>query len=74
MQVLPKTERKHLSHDAALMLLIVEPKYICDAYVIHAKQVAYSIKMVLEMALADVLNPDSLAFTGCKPQIALQQG
>jgi len=70
-QVLPKKKRRHLSHDAALMLLAVGPEYMCDAYVIHAKQVAYSIKMVLEMALADFLDPDLLAFTGCKLQIVL---
>jgi hypothetical protein len=55
------------------MLLAVRPEYTFDAYMIHAKQVAYSIKMVLEMALADFLAPDSLAFTDCKPQIGLQQ-
>jgi hypothetical protein len=70
-QVFPKTERKHLSHDAALMLLAVGPEYMCDAYMIHAKQVAYSIKMVLEMALADFLDPGLLIFTDCKPQISL---
>jgi hypothetical protein len=73
MQVLPKTKRKHFSHDAALMLLAVRPEYMCDAYMIHAKQIAYSIKMLLEMALADFLAPDLLAFIGCKPQIGLQQ-
>mgnify|MGYP006285318457 CR=1 len=33
------TVRKHLSHDAGLILLAVVPEYICDAYVIHAKQI-----------------------------------
>ncbi len=69
MQTLPETDRKHLSHDAALMLLAVLPNHIRDAYVNHAKQIDYSIEMVLEMALADFLDPDSLTFTDCKPQI-----
>lgn len=71
MQTLPQTHRKHLSHDAALMLLAVLPDRIRDAYLNHAKQIGYSIEMVLEMALADFLDPDSLTFTDCKPQIGL---
>jgi hypothetical protein len=64
-------DRKHLSHDAALMLLAVLPDHIRDAYLTHAKQIGYSIEMVLEMALADFLDPESLTFTDCKPQIGL---
>jgi hypothetical protein len=71
MQTLPQTNRKHLSHDAALMLLAVLPDHIRDAYLNHAKQIDYSIEMVLEMALADFLDPDSLTFTDCKPQIGI---
>lgn len=71
MQALPQTNRTHLSHDAALMLLAVLPDHIRDAYLNHAKQIGYSIEMVLEMALADFLDPDSLMFTDCKPQIGL---
>lgn len=71
MQTLPQTDRKHLSYDAALMLLAVLPEHIRDAYLNYAKQIDYSIEMVLEMALADFLDPDSLTFTDCKPQIAL---
>lgn len=70
MQTLPQTDRKHLSHDAALMLLVVLPDRIRDAYLNHAKQIHYSIELVvLEMALADFLDPDSLTFVDCKPQI-----
>jgi hypothetical protein len=72
-KTLPKTERTHLSHDAALMLLAVLPEHIRDAYVNHARQIDYSIEMLLEMALADFLDPDSLTFTDCKPQIGLQE-
>jgi hypothetical protein len=72
-KALPKTERRHLSHDAALMLLAVLPEHIRDAYGNHARQIDYSIEMVLEMALADFLDPDSLTFTDCKPQIGLQE-
>lgn len=71
MQTLPQTDRKHFSHDAALMLLAVLPDRIRDAYLNYAKQIDYSIEMVLEMALADFLDPDSLTFTDCKPQIGL---
>jgi hypothetical protein len=71
MQTLPQTDRKHLSHDAALMLLAVLPDRIRDAYLNHAKQIDYSIELVLEMALADFLDPDSLTFVDCKPQIGL---
>jgi hypothetical protein len=71
MQTLPETSRKHLSHDAALMLLAVLPDHIREAYAAHAKQTGYSIELVLEMALADFLDPDSLTFTDCKPQIGL---
>ena len=74
MQTLPQTDRKHLSHDAALMLLAVLPDHIRDAYLNHAKQIDYLIELielVLEMALADFLDPDSLTFTDCKPQIGL---
>jgi len=71
MQTLPQTDRKHLSYDAALMLLAVLPEHIRDAYLNYAKQIDYSIEMVLEMALADFLDPDSLTFTDCKPQIGL---
>ena len=71
MQTLPQTDRKHLSHDAALMLLAVLPDHIRDAYLNHAKQIDYTIELVLEMALADFLDPDSLTFTDCKPQIGL---
>lgn len=71
MQTLSGTGKKHLSHDAALMLLAVLPDHIRDAYVNHAKQIGYSIELVLEMALADFLDPDSLTFTDCKPQIGL---
>jgi hypothetical protein len=46
--------------DAALMLLAVLPERIRDAYLNYAKQIDYSIEMVLEMALADFLDPDSL--------------
>ncbi|NJR58098.1 MAG: hypothetical protein HC769_04085 [Cyanobacteria bacterium CRU_2_1] len=53
------------------MLLAVLPDHIRDAYLNHAKQLDYSIEMVLEMALADFLDPDSLTFTDCKPQIGL---
>jgi hypothetical protein len=63
MQTLPEASRKHLSHDAALMLLTVLPTHICDAYSNHAQQIGYSIELVLEMALADFLDPDSLTFT-----------
>lgn len=73
MQALPQTDKKHLSHDAALMLLAVLPDHIRDAYLNHAKQIDYSIELVLEMALADFLDPDSLTFTDCKPQIGLLQ-
>jgi hypothetical protein len=71
MQTLPETGRKHLSHDAALMLLAVLPDHIRDAYSNHARQIGYSIELVLEMALADFLDPDSLTFTDCKPKIGL---
>lgn len=74
MQTLPQTDRKHLSHDAALMLLAVLPDHIRDAYLNHAKQIDYLIELielVLEMALADFLDSDSLTFTDCKPQISL---
>jgi hypothetical protein len=71
MQTLSQTDRKHLSHDAALMLLAVLPEHIRDAYLNHAKHIDYSIEMVLEMALADFLDPDSLTFTDCKPQLGL---
>jgi hypothetical protein len=71
MQALSQTDKKHLSHDAALMLLAVLPEHIRDAYLNHARQIDYSIEMVLEMALADFLDPDSLTFTDCKPQIGL---
>lgn len=73
MQTLPQTDRKHLSHDAALMLLAVLPDHVRDAYLNHAQQIGYSIELVLEMALADFLDPDSLTFTDCKPQIGLPQ-
>jgi hypothetical protein len=72
MQTLPETSRKHLSHDAALMLLAVLPDHIREAYTAHAKQIGYSVELVLEMALADFLDPDSLTFTDCKPQIGLE--
>lgn len=68
---IPPTDRQHLSHDAALMLLAVLPDHIRDAYLNHAKQIDYSIEMVLEMALADFLDPDSLTFAenlGLKPR------
>jgi hypothetical protein len=71
MQTLSQTDRKHLSHDAALMLLAVLPEHIRNAYLNHAKQIDYSIEMVLEMALADFLDPDSLTFTDCKPRLGL---
>lgn len=71
MQTLPETGKKHLSHDAALMLLVVLPDHVREAYLNHAKQTSYSIELVLEMALADFLGPDSLTFTDCKPKIGL---
>jgi hypothetical protein len=72
MQTLPAISRKHLSYDAAVMLLAVLPDHIRDAYSAHAQQTGYSIELVLEMALADFLDPDSLTFTDCKPQIGLK--
>ncbi|PSB33938.1 hypothetical protein [Stenomitos frigidus] len=69
MQALQQTNKKHLSRDAALMLLAVLPDHIRDAYLNHAKQIDYSIELVLEMALADFLDPDSLTFTDCQPQL-----
>ena len=57
---IPQTDRKHLSHDAALILLAVLPDRIRAADLNHAKQIDYSIEVVLEMALADFLDPDSL--------------
>ena len=69
MQTLPQPNQNHLSHEAALTLLAVLPDHIRDAYANHAKQSDYSIELVLEMALADFLDPDSLTFTDCKPQI-----
>lgn len=71
MQRLAESSRKHLSHDAALMLLAVLPDPIREAYVNYAQQIGYSIELVLEMALADFLDPDSLTFADCKPQIGL---
>lgn len=71
MQALPQTDRKHLSRDAALMLLAVLPDHIRDAYLNHANQIDYTIELVLEMALADFLDSDSLTFTDCQPQIGL---
>lgn len=72
MQTLSELGKKHLSHDAALMLLAVLPDHIRDAYLNHAQQIGYSVELVLEMALADFLDPDSLSFTDCKPKIGLQ--
>ncbi len=71
MQTLPETSKKHLSHDAALMLLAVLPDHIRDAYINHVQQISYSVELVLEMALANFLDPESLTFTDCKPQIGL---
>lgn len=71
MQTPPETGKKHLSHDAALILLAVLPDHIRDAYLNHAEQTGYTIELVLEMALADFLDPDSLRFTDCKPQLGL---
>ncbi len=71
MQILQETGKKHLSHDAALMLLAVLPEHIRDAYLNHAKQIGYSIELVLEMALSDFLDTDSLTFSDCKPKIGL---
>ncbi len=71
MQTLPQTDNKHLSRDAALMLLAVLPDHIRTAYLNHARQIGYSVELVLEMALADFLDPESLSFTDCKPQIGL---
>ena len=71
MQTLPQRQTKHLSHDAALMLLAVLPDHIRTAYLNHAKQIDYSVELVLEMALADFLDPESLTFTDCQPQIGL---
>lgn len=71
MQTLPETGKKHLSHDAALMLLAVLPEHIRDAYLNYAEQIGYSIELVLEMALADFLDPESLTFIDCKPKIGL---
>ena len=68
---IPQADRKHLSHDAVSMLLAMLPDHICDAYLNHAQQIDYSIEIVLEMALADFLDPDSLTFADCKPQIGL---
>lgn len=51
------------------MLLAVLPDHIRTAYLNHAKQIDYSIELVLEMALADFLDPESLSFADCKPQI-----
>ena len=59
MQTLPQRDTKHLSHDAALMLLAVLPDHIRTAYLNHAKQIDYSVELVLEMALADFLDPES---------------
>ncbi|WP_287452809.1 hypothetical protein [Leptolyngbya sp. UWPOB_LEPTO1] len=67
MQTLAESIRKHLSHDAALMLLAVLPDPIREAYVNYAQQIGDSIELVLEMALADFLDPDSLTFADCKP-------
>lgn len=71
MQTLPQTSPQHLRHDAALMLLAVLPKHIRNAYINHAKQIGYTPELVLEMALADFLDPESLTFTDCKPLIGL---
>ncbi len=71
MQTLLQTDSKHLSHDAALMLLAVLPHHSRTAYLNHAKQIGYNIELVLAMALADFLDPESLTFTDCKPQISL---
>lgn len=71
MSPLPASDRQHLSRDAALMLLAVLPDHIREAYLNHAEQIDYSIELVLEMALADFLDADSLTFTDCKPQIGL---
>jgi hypothetical protein len=73
-QTLPEMSNDHLSRDAALMLLAVLPAHIRDAYSNHAQQIGYSIELVLEMALADFLDPDSLTFIDCKPKIGLPFG
>jgi len=71
MQLLPQPNQKHLSHETALMVLAVLPDQIRAAYINHAAQIGCSIELVLEMALADFLDPDSLTFTDCQPQIGL---
>ncbi len=71
MQIPPQSDNKHLSHDVALMLLAVLPSRIRTAYLNHAKQIDYNVELVLEMALADFLDPESLSFADCKPQIGL---
>lgn len=53
------------------MLLAVLPSRIRTAYFNHAKQIDYNVELVLEMALADFLDPESLSFADCKPQIGL---
>ena len=71
MQTLTHTSNEHLSHDVALMLLAVLPDHVRNAYLNHAQAIDYSIELVLEMALSDFLDPDSITFTDCKPQIGL---
>jgi len=56
------------------MSLAVLPEYFRNACGNHARQIDDSTEMVLEMALADFLDLDSVAFTGCEPQIGLHQG
>ena len=53
------------------MLLAVLRDHIRTAYLSHAEQIGYNVELVLEMALADFLNSESLTLTNCKPQIGL---
>ncbi|NEQ96079.1 MAG: hypothetical protein F6K30_05030 [Cyanothece sp. SIO2G6] len=56
---------EHLSPEAANRLLEAVPAYVKEAFHRRAAEIEYPIEAVVEMALANFLDDESLSFEDC---------
>jgi len=56
---------EHLSAEAAQQILDAVPLYVKEAFYRRAAEIEYPIEAIVEMALANFLDSESLSFEDC---------
>lgn len=62
-----QTTIEHLSPEAAQAFLNTLPEKIKLGLMTYAAQLNYPVEAVVEMAIANFLDEDSVSFVGCNP-------